>query len=153
MTLSGISPVFLMADVTSPDWAELLRRFAPFELAVAFALLHHIPGSELRLHILRELHSLLSPGGILIMSNWQFMHNERLRGRIVPWQALAIDEQAVETGDSLLEWKRGGTGYRYVHEFSTHEVESFSEQSGFLVLDQFRADEGLNLFSVLARTK
>jgi tRNA (uracil-5-)-methyltransferase TRM9 len=149
--LRHTSASYYLADVTSPGWTKQLQAYHPFDVVVALALLHHIPGTEPRLQVLRDLHSLLCPGGVLIMSNWQFMNDEHLRSKVVPWPTVGIQQEALEPGDALLDWKRGGTGYRYVHQFGETEVESLSNQSGFRVLNQFRADEGLNLFSVLAR--
>jgi hypothetical protein len=83
------------------------------------------------------------------MSNWQFAHNERLRNKIVPWQRLEIDAGELEEGDALLDWKRGGTGYRYVHLITEGEVQELAAQSGFQLVEQFRADAELNLWSVL----
>ena len=135
-----------------PGWTLPLRDRSAFDVALALALLHHIPGIEFRKRVLGDIRALLRPDGVLIMSNWQFMQSERLRRKIVPWQTVGIDERELEPGDALLDWKRGGSGYRYVHQFTPAEVQSLSDQCGFQVLEQFRADEDLNLFSVLKRT-
>ncbi len=115
------------------------------------AVLHHIPSFALRRAVLRDLHGLLRAEGICAMSNWQFMRNERLRRKIVPWSTLDIDERELEAGDALLDWKRGGTGYRYCHFFTEAEVSDLAAQSGFAVRAQFYADGELNLYSVLQR--
>lgn len=148
--LRKVSAAFLILDVTAPGWSRALEAHAPFDAAFALALLHHIPGVELRRHFLRSIRTLLRPGGILLMTNWRFMQSERLRRKQVPWQTLGIDEDDVEPGDALIDWKRGGTGFRYVHEFTPEELVSLALESGFQVLDQHKAED-LNLFSVLKR--
>jgi tRNA (uracil-5-)-methyltransferase TRM9 len=150
-TLRRISAEFQRVDITTPEWTVPLQAHTPFDVAFALASLHHIPGFELRRGILRDIRSLLRPEGVLLMSNWQFMQNERLRRKIVPWQTLHIDESELEPGDALLDWKRGGTGYRYVHQFTAAEVQSLADQSDFQVLEQFHVGAELNLFSVLKR--
>ncbi len=84
-----------------------------------------------------------------MLSNWQFERNERLRKKVVPWTEVGIDESLLEPGDKLLDWKRGGTGYRYVHLITEREMEELAEASGFKVEQQFLADNDLNLYSVL----
>src|SRR4030067_675259 len=49
-----------------------------FDWAFLFAVLHHLPGSELRLRVCQEAHRVLVPGGRLALSNWQFTRSERL---------------------------------------------------------------------------
>ncbi len=150
--LRRVTAEFRVADVTVPGWRTALQARAPFDLAVALAVLHHVPSFDLRCAVLSDIHALLRPGGILLMSNWQFMHNERRRRKMVPWQTLGIDERELEPGDALLDWRRGGTGYRYCHWLTEAEAQSMAEQSGYQVLAQFYADADLNLFSVLKRT-
>ncbi len=148
-TLTRVHAQFEVVDIAQPGWASAVAARAPFDLALALALLHHIPGQELRRRVLVELRELLGPGGILVLSNWRFMDDERLRSKIVPWQQVGIDERAVEPGDALLDWKRGGTGYRYVHLLTAEEIQALAAASGFRVLNQFNGEADLNLWSVL----
>ena len=147
----NLTAEFHRLDITTPGWTETLRPRAPFDLALILAVLHHLPGIELRCAVLRQLRTLLRPGGTLILSNWQFMHDERLRNKIVSWQQLGIDETGLETGDTLMDWKRGGTGYRYVHLLTEAEIQTLAGDSGFQVIRQFYADANLNLWSILRR--
>lgn len=149
--LKNVSAEFLSLDITAPDWTWSLETYAPFDLACALAVLHHIPGDELRVRVLSGIHSLLRPGGVLLMSNWQFLRNERMRRKQVPWRKIGIEETEVEPGDALIDWKRGGVGYRYVHQFAREELLSLAGESGFQMLDQFETDEGSNLMSVMKR--
>jgi SAM-dependent methyltransferase len=146
--LHSIAAEFRVADVTAPGWNVALPG-APFDVAIALAVLHHIPSFELRRQVLRDVHAVLKPGGLFVMANWQFLKNDRMRKRIEVWETVGIDERELETGDALLRWKRGGTGYRYCHWLSKTEVEELAKQSGFRVLRQFFADADLNLYSVL----
>ncbi len=150
--LKNVAADFRVADVTAPGWSTFLQERAPFDLVLAMAVLHHLPGFELRRALLRDLHARLRPGGVLLMSNWQFSRNARLRRKIVPWQTLGVEENGLEPGDALLDWKRGRTGYRYLHLLTEREVESLAEQSNYQVVQQFYADADLNLFSVLKRS-
>jgi 2-polyprenyl-3-methyl-5-hydroxy-6-metoxy-1,4-benzoquinol methylase len=143
---------FLLQDITAEGWAESLRASAPFDVALAAAVLHHIPDFELRCAVLGALRSLLRLGGILVMSNWQFQNEPRLRRKVVPWESVAIDERALEEGDTLIDWKRGGNGYRYCHLLTELEIEQAARRSGYSVFSQFNSDRNLNLWSILQAT-
>ena len=128
---------FLALDITSPDWSLITDRFS---LITSFATLHHIPGEETRLRILRNIHECLAPNGQFIFSNWQFLNSERLRNRIQSWEVANINESDLDKGDYLLDWRRGGTGYRYAHQYSEEELAHLAELSDFKVVDTFYSD-------------
>lgn len=99
-------------------------------LTCCFGFMHHVPSLELRVAVLRELVRRTAPGGIIAVSFWQFMHDERLalkahgaeeaareRGLLAP----AVLE-AFEPGDHLLGWQ-DGTSLRYCHHFEEREID------------------------------
>ena len=131
---------FELLDITTPGWTETVSTHAPFDVALAAAVLHHIPGFELRCAVLCAVRSLLRPRGILVLSNWQFQNDPRLRKKVVPWERLDIDPRALEEGDTLIDWKRGGEGYRYCHLLTTSEIERAAAQAGFTVVSQTTAE-------------
>ena len=125
-----------------------------FNIALAFAVLHHIPGRARRIRLLRAVRDLLRPGGRFIHSNWQFLRSERLRGRIHPWEEVGLSDEVVDPGDYLLDWRRGGFGLRYVHHFSEAELASLAAETGFRVLETFYSDGetgDLGLYQVWVR--
>ena len=148
--LHRVAAEFFVADITAADWSAALPPDS-FDIAVALAVLHHIPSFDLRVQVLRELGARLKPGGTFVMTNWHFERNERLRKKIVPWENVGIDASEVESGDALLTWQRGGIGYRYLHLITQSEVLRLANESGLHVVKQFYADADLNLYSVLAR--
>lgn len=147
--LHKVHASFRVVDLTAPQWSKTLAS-APFDVVVSLAVLHHIPSFELRGQVLRQFHDLLKLNGILVTSNWQFTRSERLRKKIIGWEKLEIEDWRLETGDYLLDWKRGGVGYRYVHLMDEPEMERLATDSGFRVVRQFYADADLNLFSILS---
>ena len=135
---------FLQADLASPPW--LPAGEPPFDLALAFAVLHHLPGAALRQQVLTEIHRLLLPAGRFIHSNWQFLNSPRLARRIQPWSAIGLPESALEPNDYLLDWRQGGPGLRYVHHFTELELSELAQSCSFTLLDSFLSDgEGGNL--------
>ncbi|MBU0510491.1 MAG: class I SAM-dependent methyltransferase [Chloroflexi bacterium] len=119
---------------------------SPFDVILAFATLHHLPGRAIQRQTLMKIRSLLAPGGRFIHSNWQFLNSERLRARIQPWEEAGLADTDVDPGDYLLDWRRGGYGLRYVHHFSESELSSLAEETGFEIMETFYSDgEGGNL--------
>jgi SAM-dependent methyltransferase len=130
---------FLQADLSTPDWDAPLSGYQ-YDYILAFAVLHHLPGVELRLQILRKVRTLLVPAGHFIHSEWQFLNSLRLKSRIQPWEAIGLSQSDVDPGDYLLDWRQGGQGLRYVHAFSQAELEELGKAAGFKVVGSFLSD-------------
>jgi len=135
----GFSATFQQVDLTAADWPPNLAP-ATFDLILAFAVLHHIPGEDRRRSILQKAHSLLAPGGKFVHSEWQFLNSEKLKARIQPWERAKLSIADVDEGDTLLDWRGGGVGLRYVHHFSGQELARLAAESGFRVVESFFSD-------------
>ena len=155
----GFSARFIEADLTQLSTISDAQHAFGSHLSVpggwsvvtAFAVLHHIPSTELRLNLLRVVHGLLKEDGLFIHSNWQFLNSEKLKARIQPWEAAAVLASEVDAGDYLLDWRSGGNGLRYVHHFNEQELAELASASGFRVADTYYSDgEGnrLGLYQV-----
>lgn len=150
----GFPAKFLAADLTqlsvisnqSSESSNTDLRPSTFDLITCFATLHHIPSIELRLNLLKTVSTLLVPNGRFILSNWQFLNSAKLRARIQPWERIGLSDRDVDAGDYLLDWRRGGEGLRYAHQFSEDELSDLAAQTGFVVADTFYSDgDGGNL--------
>ena len=130
---------FVQADLSGTDWDAPLQG-ERYDAVLLFAVLHHIPGDELRLRLLRKVKPLLAPGGRFIHSEWQFLNSPRLAARIQPWESIGLSEKDVDQGDYLLDWRQGGTGLRYVHHFTEPELHGLAEAAGFEVVESFLSD-------------
>jgi tRNA (uracil-5-)-methyltransferase TRM9 len=147
---TGLQASFYLTDLSESSWVSAIQG-QTFDAILAFAVLHHLPGDALRKQILGQVHSLLSPEGIFLFSNWQFLNSERLRRRIQPWEKAGLSEAEVDTGDYLLDWRSGGTGLRYVHYFQLAELNKLAKETSFDVLETFYSDgenERLSLYQV-----
>ncbi len=141
---------FVQADLTSRDWDFPLAENR-YDVILLFAVLHHIPGNELRSQILSKVKFLLAPGGHFIHSHWQFLNSPRLASRIQPWEAIGLSASKVDPGDYLLDWRHGGQGLRYVHHFSETELAELADLAGFEVAESFLSDgenQHLGLYQV-----
>jgi SAM-dependent methyltransferase len=132
---------FLQADLTQLSViTEQLLNTGHWQLITAFAVLHHIPSTEIRSDILRTIHDLLADDGKFILSNWQFLNSEKLKRRIKPWNTVGMNVSGLDAGDYLLDWHGGGEGLRYVHHFSEEELSALAHETGFAVSETFYSD-------------
>jgi SAM-dependent methyltransferase len=130
---------FLQADLSKEDWDAPLAGNL-YDAILVFAVLHHLPGIDLRLQVLHKARSLLALGGHFIHSEWQFLNSPRLAARIQPWDVIGVSGNDVDPGDYLLDWRQGGMGLRFVHHFSEAELEELAVRSGFEVVETFFSD-------------
>jgi SAM-dependent methyltransferase len=138
--------LFLHADLSTSGWPDLVTNlgsttieFQP-DIVLAFAVLHHLPGEDLRLQVLDQVLRLLAPGGRFVFSVWHFLNSARWRNRIQPWESVGIAPDEVDPEDYLLDWRSGGFGLRYVHHFSEEELGNLAADSGFSVTETFYSD-------------
>ena len=133
------------SDITTRNW-NLGLPGNQYDIVLAFAVLHHVPGSELRKQILLKIADLTAPDAHFLHSEWQFLNSPRLRSRIQPWASIGMTEKDNEGGDYLVDWRSGGHGLRYVHIFDLHELETLALETGFEIIESFHSDgEGGNL--------
>jgi tRNA (uracil-5-)-methyltransferase TRM9 len=145
---------FLLADLFADGWAAEAASRGPFDVLVSLAVLHHIPGREHRIAFLARCKEVMPRGAPLIVSTWQFMRSERLKKRLVPWEAAGIDLGEVERNDYLVGWGEGSPGARYCAYIDEPELKSMAAEAGLTMPEAFSSDghEGnLNLYAVLTR--
>jgi tRNA (uracil-5-)-methyltransferase TRM9 len=123
-----------------------------YTLVALFGVMHHIPGADRRLEMMRALAERVAPGGLLVFTCWRFYEIERLRQRIIPWPDDLTGQ--VESGDYLLDWRRGVTALRYCHYVNDAEHQTLVAASELEALQTYRADgytDADNLYSILRK--
>jgi tRNA (uracil-5-)-methyltransferase TRM9 len=117
----GLNVDFQAVDLVEPaDLPKAAGAVQPVDAVLSFAVLHHVPGEENRLRLLRTVREIIGdrPQAVFIFSVWQFLNSPRLAQRVVPWQTAGLSAEQVDSGDYLLDWRRDGRGLRYVHLYS-----------------------------------
>jgi tRNA (uracil-5-)-methyltransferase TRM9 len=136
---------YRQADLANPGWAEGLE-LESWQIISCFAVLHHLPGIELRARVLRQARLLLAEGGSFIHSVWQFQHSPKLMARRQPWERIGLTKNDVEEGDTLLDWRYAlpgqpeQTGLRYVHLFNRAELLKLAQSCGYTIEDEYESD-------------
>jgi tRNA (uracil-5-)-methyltransferase TRM9 len=140
-SISRFSPSFMVKDITSQNWAAQFSEDA-FDRIVSFAVMHHIPGIELRNTVFQSIRKQISDDGLYIHSQWQFMNSIKLANRVIPWDMIGLSPSQLDPGDYLLDWRaeEGKTGYRYVHLFTEDELSQYAEANGFSIIESFYSD-------------
>jgi SAM-dependent methyltransferase len=149
--------VYLAADLIERD--PPLRSSQSFTVVALFGFLHHVPSYERRRDLLRAMADRLRPGGLLVVSFWQFGSEERFERRTVSWEAhnrkgeIPVEPADLEPGDVLLAWGEGGA-YRFCHFVEPEEADRLVAATGLEAVASYRADGrsgDLNLYFVLRR--
>jgi tRNA (uracil-5-)-methyltransferase TRM9 len=131
---------FQQVNLAEDDWYHPFRG-STFDWLVAFAVLHHIPGEDLRRGTVETFADLVSPEGRVAVSVWQWQNSPRLRKRVLPWSKVGLDPEKLDEGDVLLDWRASDSiGLRYVHTFTEASLAQLGESVGFKILDTFYSD-------------
>lgn len=131
------------------------------DLVVAFGFLHHVPGAQKRIQLLRTLLEKTKPGRFVCISFWQFMNSQKLAAKAQKTtaqglHALGIDASELEEHDYLIGWQDKADTWRYCHHFSQDELDELlgSLGSDVHICAQFSADgkdNNLNWYVILQR--
>jgi 2-polyprenyl-3-methyl-5-hydroxy-6-metoxy-1,4-benzoquinol methylase len=129
----------------------LIANSKKFDLIVLFGVMHHLPGENTRINLLKRVKELLSDNGILIFATWLFLDTDRLQKRIV-WgkdgkstnklnlNSIGLKETDLEYGDYILDWQKGEEAFRYCHYYTGEEIRLLLKKSGLELKTSFLAD-------------
>ncbi len=145
-TMNDQAVQFMSSDILKSGWeAHLPARH--WDGVMMFAALHHIPGTMERENLLRNVRRVLPSGSSLYLSVWQIQNSPRLQKRIQAWSRIDLNENEVDQGDVLMDWRgeisetNQNGGLRYVHIFSEEELKNLAEVTGFKI-DRFFYSDG-----------
>jgi tRNA (uracil-5-)-methyltransferase TRM9 len=136
---------FVHADLTSADWLLHIPEHT-WDGVMMFAVLHHIPGQEQRINFLKQVRRLMQTESYLYLSVWQLHNSTRLMKRLQLWSLVGVEENDLEKGDVLVDWRAGHSisprsfGLRYVHMFREENLCALAYESGFTVSEVFYSD-------------
>jgi len=111
-----------------------------FDLAVAIAVLHHIPSKVYREVFFKEIWRVLKPGGIMAVTVWDLRPRSMVETK--QWKRLklfaksqlkiAAGLEKLDFGDFFIPWQN--KYQRYVHSFGIGELKKLAAGSGFEIL-------------------
>ncbi|MBU1179832.1 class I SAM-dependent methyltransferase [Patescibacteria group bacterium] len=124
------SPHKVEFGVVEKVW-ELPFEEGEFDSAAGIAFLHHIPSEELRLRVLREIHRVLAPGGILFLTNWNLWQWNRIKKYKLRLRDFFFKHNELDAGDF---WIKFQGAERYYHHFTKGELTGLCKKAGFSVI-------------------
>ena len=125
-----------------------------FDVAVSFAVLHHIPSHAYRVQFLQEAKRVITPRGIIVLTAWNVW---RSKPRTVLWYALKkiAGMTKLDFGDALLGFDTNKK-VRFVHALTMREIRTLAREAGLMVerLEKIRRPSGEeNFFVILKNAK
>lgn len=126
-----------------------------FNYVFCIAVLHHLPGRQLRIKALRQMRDKLSSDGELVISVWNLWSQKKMRKRIIRFLLLKIlGKNKMDIGDITFDWKdnkKRTVSKRYYHAFTKRELKKVVKKGG-LVPKKIYKDK-YNYFVVATRKK
>ncbi len=122
-----------------------------FDWVFCVAVLHHLPGFDLRLQALKQLKNKIKDDGRIVLTVWNMWSEEKFRKMIWKFFLLKLlRRNQMDFGDVLFDWKRGGvTSKRYYHAFRSCELKKLAKKAGFKIDRIFR--DRFNYYLVLKK--
>jgi tRNA (uracil-5-)-methyltransferase TRM9 len=109
-----------------------------YDVALAVAVLHHIPSVAYRLQALRELRRAVRPGGYILATSWnlwQPRYWKVLLHQLFGWK------NGWDFGDFKISWKKPHFA-RYYHAFRLKELRRLAETAGLQVVEIYYVKKG-----------
>lgn len=124
-----------------------------FDYVFCIAVIHHLPGKELRLEALKQLKSKVKPGGTIVITVWNLWRQKKYRRLILKfWLLKLLKKNQMDFGDIIFNWKNAdgqATAERYYHAFTKRDLTKLIKKSDLLI-DKFYQDD-YNFYLVLKK--
>jgi ubiquinone/menaquinone biosynthesis C-methylase UbiE len=121
---------FTVSDATDIPFPE-----NHFDIAYAFAVIHHIPSRALRRKFFEEARRVLHPGGLFIFTSWDIFRPKYFRAILHSAIDAIQGKNELEIGDALLTFGKS-KAVRYVHAFTRRELRMLAEEAGLTVISE-----------------
>lgn len=112
-----------------------------FDLVYSFAVIHHIPGRELRVQFVREAARVLRKDGILVLSAWNLWAFHHLGDIISTACKSVLGLSPLDVGDLMLTFGKNKKP-RYLHAFTKRELHQLLAENGFTLIGLYTVAHG-----------
>jgi SAM-dependent methyltransferase len=124
---------FLVGNILDLD--DLVK--GKFNYIFSFAVLHHLPGEDLRVEALRQMKNKLYGDRKIIISVWNLWSQKKYLKLILEfaWQKI-IGWNKMDFGDIVFDWKNSKgeiMGPRYYHAFTKKELKRIVGKAGLRI--------------------
>lgn len=113
---------FLVCDILELDSLKEKR-----DLVFSVAVIHHLPGFDLRLKAIKQMLNATNNGGSIVFSVWDMWSNKKYKSLLfrAAWQKI-IGRNKLDFGDLIFPWKNDkgvAISERYYHAFTVKELQ------------------------------
>lgn len=122
---------FLAGDVLNLPFADNY-----FDIIFCWAVLHHLPGQNLRAQALQEMQRVLKAGGFIILLNWHYTSPKIINYLLKFTITKIFANSELDFGDIYLDFAKRGIK-RYIHLFTKNEIKNLVEKVGFKVIRNY----------------
>jgi len=129
--------IFENVDLLSERWNLEIKK--EFNLIVAFGLMHHLYTYEQRKNLLKNSIKLLSKGGFLIITYWQFALIKRFEDLIINPSTLS-EKFELKENDYILKFGNDKGAYRFCHFTDIAEIVELEKDIPFKMIKTFYSD-------------
>lgn len=120
---------FLVGDILELDKVTQER----FDWIFCIAVLHHIPGEDLRVSALEQMKNRLKPGGKIVLTVWNLWTQPKYLKLIIKFSALKlIGRNQMDWDDLVFNWG-AGKSQRYYHAFTRGEFKRLAGKTGLKI--------------------
>ncbi len=124
-----------------------------FDYLFCVAVLHHLPGQDLRVEALKQMKDKIKPDGKIVITVWNLWSQLKFRRLICKFTILKImGKNKMDFGDILFNWKNNqgeGISRRYYHAFTKNELKVIADRAG-LKLEKLYKDR-YNYYAILIK--
>jgi 2-polyprenyl-3-methyl-5-hydroxy-6-metoxy-1,4-benzoquinol methylase len=108
-----------------------------FDYIFYIAVLHHLPGDELRIKALEQVKNKINNNGKIIITVWNLWSRRKFLRLIFKFGWLKLSgRNKMDFGDILFDWKNNKgeqVSRRYYHAFTKNELKKLAVRSGFKI--------------------
>lgn len=124
-----------------------------FDHIFCIAVLHHLPGKQLRVQALKQLKNKIKPDGQIIITVWNLWNQPKYKKMIIKfWLLKLLKKNKMDNGDILFDWKDPKIkeySQRYYHAFTQKQLRELAELAG-LKIKQLQKDP-YNYYLILSK--
>ena len=135
----------LSASLKSGDWRFIngnifqLNKIPEkdFDYVFCVAVLHHLPGEDLRVEALKQMKEKMKSGGKIIITVWNLWDQKKFSRLITKYFFLKIiGRNKMDFGDIIFNWKNGqgrAVSRRYYHALTKRELKKTIMKAGLKI--------------------
>ncbi|MFH0955978.1 MAG: class I SAM-dependent methyltransferase, partial [Candidatus Falkowbacteria bacterium] len=124
-----------------------------FDYVFCIAVLHHLPGDDLRLKALEQMKDKIKPEGKIILTVWNLWSRTKFRRLIFKYSLLQlIGKNKMDFGDILFDWKNNkgeSLNRRYYHVFTKNELKKLAVRARLKIEKLYR--DKYNYYIILTK--